>query len=108
MELFFERAVEAEGLSKPQLAALRTLSADEFDLFLFLSYSEAQRRETGLPPEQYLRMLKHLDKAGLVTNVDDTNPRFVTHEMTALGRRFRALIISSVAVSIRDGEETRE
>ena len=107
MDSCFERAVDAEGLSKPRLAALRSLSADEFDLFLFLAYGDAQTHETGLPPEQYLRMLRHLDDAGLITNVDDTNPRFVTHEITPLGGRFRALIISSVAVSVRDSDEYR-
>ena len=96
------RGLGAEGLKTDQRAALRALSADEIDVFLLVSYSDQHQYDTGLAPEQLRATLKRLAGAGLITIIDETNPRYVTHETTALGKRLRALLVSSVAASVRD------
>lgn len=96
------RGLGAEALEPERRAALHALSADELDLFLLLSYSDQHQYDTGLPPEQLLPILRRLAQAGLITIVDETNPRYVTHETTAFGKRLRALLVSGAAALLRD------
>lgn len=96
------RGLGAEGLSTEQRTALRQLTADELDVFLLVSYSDQHQYDTGLAPELLRATLRRLAGAGLITIIDETNPRYVTHETTALGKRLRALLVSCAAASVRD------
>lgn len=97
----FGGALGTEGLDEPQRAAIRALTADELDVFLLVSYSDQHQYETGLAPEVLLRTLKRLAAARLIAIIDETNPRYVTHETTPLGKRLRALLVSSAAALVR-------
>ncbi len=104
LELQFAEQIQVQGLSKEQLADVSSLTADEIELFLLVSFTEHQgfNYQTGLPPEVFKSKMEHLQKAGLIDLVNPDDPGVnLRHNITPLGNRVRAILINSSAQLVR-------
>ena len=104
VEIQLTDQLHAQGLPKEQLETIASLSADELDLFLLVSFTEhvGFNYSTGLPPEVFKKRLLRLQEAGLLEllNPEDSGSN-LRHNITPLGRRVRALLIGSSAQLLR-------
>lgn len=98
LEVSFEEQIQRLGFSEEQLRIVRTLSAQEIDLFLLVTFSDSPSFNymTGLHEAAFSAALKKLQEAGLIviTNPDgpSTNLRHIT---TPIGHRVRTMLINS-------------
>lgn len=104
VELQLTEQLHAQGLPKQQLKSITSLSADEIDLFLLVSFTEhlGFNYSTPLPPEVFKKRLIRLQEAGLleITNPEDPGTN-IRHNILPLGLRLRALLISGAAQILR-------
>ncbi|MSQ70230.1 MAG: hypothetical protein EXR27_02925 [Betaproteobacteria bacterium] len=104
VELKFNEELEQQGFTKKQLATLRTLTADEIDLFLLVSFSEAPnfRYQTGIDPAIFRQHMSRLEESGLLTITNPENDGSnLLHNLTPLGRRARSLFVNSTVELLR-------
>ena len=98
LEVGFAEQIQNQGFTDNQLKIIRTLTAQEIDLFLLVSFSDATdfNYTTDLDEEVFRKALLKLQDAGLIkiTNPDNssTNLRHITGPV---GRRVRAMLINS-------------
>ena len=105
IELQLSEQIHNQGFSREQLASIGTLSADEIDIFLLVSFTDIPefKYSTGIASDVFKQRMLRLQEAGLlrVTNPDDTGTN-LHHNLTPLGRRLRALLINSTTQLLRE------
>lgn len=105
VEVQFEEELHRQGLTKHQLEAIESLTAEEIGLFLLVSYSDSLGFDyrTALPIEVYKARLVRLSEAGVVHILNPENPGDdLRHSVTPAGNRFRSLVINSTARMLRE------
>jgi hypothetical protein len=104
IELQLNEQLHAQGLTKQQLGSITSLTADELDLFLLVSFTEhvGFNYQTGLPQEVFKSRLLRLQEADLLQVLNPEDPGTnVRHNVTPLGRRLRAMLIGGSAQLLR-------
>jgi hypothetical protein len=110
IEVKFSNELILQGFTKPQLTAIRKLSAIEIDLFMLASTTETPGYKFNYPhlsnPVARSLMVA-LESAGLIKLLDPTLPENsnvdIPIELTPLGRHTRALFTSSLVDLLRVG-----
>jgi hypothetical protein len=105
VEVQFEEELHRQGLTKDQLEAIASLTAEELGLFLLVSYTDSVgfNYSTALPPDVFKARLVRLSEAGLVHILNPENPgNDLRHNVTPAGNRFRSLVVNSTARMLRE------
>ncbi len=110
VEVQFEEEVRDQRLTHEQLQNISSLTNEELELFLLVSFTEHEgfNYETPLPTEIFRHRIQKLSEAGLldILNPDDTGAN-VRHNLTSAGNRFRALVVQSITRMLRELSERR-
>lgn len=108
IELQMSDQLNAQGLPKKQFESITSLSADEIDLFLLVSFMDEDtfKYDIPIPSEVFKKRMHRLQEAGLIEIVNIKNPENttgvnITHKITPLGTRVRGLLIGSTAQLLR-------
>ena len=98
LEIGFNEQLQGQGFTDSQLKVVRNLSAMEIDLFLLVSFSDAQdfRYTTGMEPRPFRDAMLRLQEAGLILITTPNDPGTnLLHSTTPIGHRVRAMLINS-------------
>lgn len=105
VELQLSEQLHNQGLSKKQLKLIGELTADEIEMFLLASFTDYTgfKYNIPLPPAVFKSKIVKLQEAGLleVSNPEDPGTGLI-HTTTPVGRRFRALLLTSTTRLLKD------
>lgn len=96
LELLMSEELHSTSLNESQLKAISNLSAEDIDLFLLVSYSEAIgfRYELPIPQEVFKTRMAILHETGLIEVLNSENPGTdIRHNITPMGFQVRSLLL---------------
>ena len=105
IEVGFREQIRRQGFTEAQLAVLKTLTAEEIDLFLLVSFTEEAGFEysTTIDIPIFRGYMGRLESAGLMHILNPENDGSnLRHNITPMGRRIRALLVDSAVSLIQE------
>ena len=99
IEVLLTQELHRTNLTEKQLKAISSLSAEEIDLFLLVSYSENPvfTYELPEPREMFIKKINKLEETGLIIAQNTkTDEGRILHEMTPLGTQVRVTLLKGV------------